>query len=664
LAEWFEEYTPKTFEDVLGQADAVEQLSRMIREGKPRNVMIAGPSGSGKTTLANIYARAILCEAPTASGSPCGVCASCEVERPMGFRTFGPERLDVANMRQLVETQKTNAFVSKWVFLLDDADKMREGYAPLHGILQKADTPAIFIFTLIDRTNVKGPVRSRLAQVEVAPASPETAVECLRRICIAEEVSFQEEGLRLLVEGQQNYREATNQLQTIASAGPVDVDAVQRFRARLFSWLVGYFGALAEGDLDGQIAACRQSPLEPSKKAALIVEQLACIKRKLVGPTFSVGHENIVIPDELAARLVGRCAEVAGSVGLSTATHWNDAITFWATSPSQPSPEAFEALLTLFHDLVHGQGRPGILPAAPRDTPSPTSPALPERRRWRSALSAEMQDAHLSFGQVAEMYEAATFALQAGWRPFNCKVRLVWSPDLGPDDIGKLGDDFSHQLDLRLKTWTAKKTGFDRIRLNEQDAKGRFVTTLVGHVPPDCKARADAWFEAQKGSMENAEIEFDVHGLQMKRVDLHLHWRRMRELWRGVDPTLSAGENRLLAEVLQIPGIRRRPSGAVRGRRFSVSGGLGQAARASFARELAPHESAVSSGEWSHVYSGWEWPALVRRQNEVGVRSSENGTLLAQFGESQSVAAVRESSILKQKQIDRVACWPPAWTLG
>jgi len=275
-----------------------------------------------------------------------------------------------------------------------------------------------------------------------------------------------------------------------------------------------------------------------------------------------------------------------------------------------------------------------------------------------------MQDAHLSFGQIAEMYEAATFALQAGWRPFTCWVRLLWSPDLDGDEIGKLGDDFAHQLQLRLKTWTGQKAGFDRIRLNERDAKGRFVTSLVGHVPPGCKQRADAWLKAQKASMEVAEIEFEAPAPQMQRVDAHRHWRLMRELWRGVDPTLSDGDGRLLAEVLAIPGLKRRPAGAVAGRRFSVSGGLGPAARASFATEVAPHESAFTSEEWSHVYSAWEWPALERRQKEVGVRGCENRTLLAQFGELRGAAPMREMAILKQKQRDRVMVWPPSWILS
>ena len=82
LTELLERYRPKSFEEVLGQDELVSTLAkRVITKDHSRHIVLHGPEGSGKTTVARLYAKALQCEEPTPTGSPCQSCAPC--------RTFG-----------------------------------------------------------------------------------------------------------------------------------------------------------------------------------------------------------------------------------------------------------------------------------------------------------------------------------------------------------------------------------------------------------------------------------------------------------------------------------------------------------------------------------------------------------------------------------------------
>src|SRR5688572_31040044 len=66
-----------TFEDILGQENAIETISRAYEsERLPHGLIFAGPVGVGKATTARALATLFLCEKPKGA-EPCGKCASC-----------------------------------------------------------------------------------------------------------------------------------------------------------------------------------------------------------------------------------------------------------------------------------------------------------------------------------------------------------------------------------------------------------------------------------------------------------------------------------------------------------------------------------------------------------------------------------------------------------
>src|SRR5215207_3525843 len=68
-----------TFEDILGQDDAIETISRAYASDRlPHGLIFAGPVGVGKATTARALAMLFLCDKPKGV-EPCGKCDSCNL---------------------------------------------------------------------------------------------------------------------------------------------------------------------------------------------------------------------------------------------------------------------------------------------------------------------------------------------------------------------------------------------------------------------------------------------------------------------------------------------------------------------------------------------------------------------------------------------------------
>jgi len=62
-----------------GQDEALNLLRAAVHSGHVGHAyLFHGPAGVGKTRAALLFAQALLCEKPAASGEPCGTCSSCD----------------------------------------------------------------------------------------------------------------------------------------------------------------------------------------------------------------------------------------------------------------------------------------------------------------------------------------------------------------------------------------------------------------------------------------------------------------------------------------------------------------------------------------------------------------------------------------------------------
>ncbi len=167
----YRRFRAQTFADMVGQAAVVQTLRNAVRLGRVgHGFLFVGPRGTGKTSMARILAKAVNCT-DLRDGEPCDACPSCVSIRE--GRALDVIELDAASnnkvddMRELVPRVYTGAAdLRRKVFIIDEVQRIKEGWDVLLKTLEEPPEGVLFIFCTTD------PARSGRPSSPGCSASP------------------------------------------------------------------------------------------------------------------------------------------------------------------------------------------------------------------------------------------------------------------------------------------------------------------------------------------------------------------------------------------------------------------------------------------------------------------------------------------------------------
>lgn len=202
-------YRPETFKDLIGQDALVQTLKNAIETNRlAQAYMLTGIRGVGKTTSARIIARAINCIGPDGKGNmttnPCGVCEHCRAiaeDRHVDIREVNAASTrGIDNIRELIETTKYSPTSARYkVYIIDEVHMLtNEAFNALLKTLEEPPERVKFIFATTEIRKVPTTILSRCQRFDLRRVEPELLTTHFKNILEKENVSAEDEAIRLI----------------------------------------------------------------------------------------------------------------------------------------------------------------------------------------------------------------------------------------------------------------------------------------------------------------------------------------------------------------------------------------------------------------------------------------------------------------------------------
>ena len=259
----YRRFRAQTFAQMVGQEAVVQTLRNAVRLGRVGHAFLfVGPRGTGKTSMARILAKAVNCT-DLRDGEPCDACPSCVAIRD--GRALDVIELDAASnnkvddMRELVPRVYTAAAdLRHKVFIIDEVQRIKEGWDVLLKTLEEPPSGVVFIFCTTDPSQIRPAVVSRLQRFTFRPLATTEIEGKLSRILESEGRTVEPSAVALIARlAGGGMRDAESMLDQVlvSTAGPIAVTAIADLLGLADEVEVdGFIEALVAGDVLAGIA--------------------------------------------------------------------------------------------------------------------------------------------------------------------------------------------------------------------------------------------------------------------------------------------------------------------------------------------------------------------------------------------------------------------------
>lgn len=221
---YYRKYRPQNFEELLGQTQVKQVLSKASESGNLSHAyLFCGPRGTGKTSTARILAKIVNCEQ---ENKPCNLCETClsitdgsnlDLIEIDAASNRGID--DIRSLRENIKLAPTKS--KKKVYIIDEVHMLTtEAFNALLKTLEEPPSHVIFIMATTEAHKVPQTILSRVQKLDFQLASLEDLVKALDKIVSTEGLEAEKEALLLIAKkGQGSFRDTQKLLDQVASAG-------------------------------------------------------------------------------------------------------------------------------------------------------------------------------------------------------------------------------------------------------------------------------------------------------------------------------------------------------------------------------------------------------------------------------------------------------------
>eukprot|EP00527_Entomoneis_sp_CCMP2396_P002686 CAMPEP_0198142282 /NCGR_PEP_ID=MMETSP1443-20131203/5111_1 /TAXON_ID=186043 /ORGANISM="Entomoneis sp., Strain CCMP2396" /LENGTH=352 /DNA_ID=CAMNT_0043805253 /DNA_START=130 /DNA_END=1188 /DNA_ORIENTATION=+ len=200
---WVEKYRPKTLDDVVGNEETVSRLRAIAKTGNLPNLILSGPPGTGKTTSVHALARQLL--------------GSSYKNAVLELNASDARGIDVVRNRiKSFAMNKVSLPPGRHkIIILDEADSMTSAaQQALRRTMELFSSTTRFCLACNISTKIIEAIQSRAAILRYSRLGNEQVLECLLRVCKAENIAYTDSGLEaILFTAEGDMRHALNNLQ-------------------------------------------------------------------------------------------------------------------------------------------------------------------------------------------------------------------------------------------------------------------------------------------------------------------------------------------------------------------------------------------------------------------------------------------------------------------